>query len=47
MQDVKELRVWQIGIELCRAVYRATSAFPRAELYGLTSQMRRAAIANP
>jgi len=47
MQDVKELHVWQKGIQLCKAVYQATSAFPKSELYGLTSQMRRAAVAIP
>jgi len=47
MQDVKELRVWQKAIQLCKAVYGLTSGFPKAELYGLTSQMRRASVAIP
>ncbi len=47
MQDVKELRVWQRGIELCKAVYEATDTFPRSEIHGLTGQMRRAAVAIP
>jgi four helix bundle protein len=47
IQDVKELRVWQMATQLCKAVYRTTSSFPKAELYGLTSQMRRAAVAIP
>ena len=42
---MKELRVWQMAIQPCKAVYRTTSSFPKAELYGLTSQMRRAAVA--
>ena len=40
----RELEVWQRARELIRAVYEATQGFPREELFGLTSQMRRAAI---
>ena len=47
VQDVKELRVWQQGIDLCKAVYEATKRFPPEERLGLTSQMRRAAVAIP
>jgi four helix bundle protein len=47
MRDVKELKVWQKGIALCKEVYQATGDFPLAEPYGLTSQMRRAAVAIP
>jgi len=47
MQDVKELRVWQKGIGLCKAVYLSTDSFPKAELYGLAGQMRRSAVAIP
>ena len=42
-----ELRVWREAIELVKEVYRVTSAFPREEAYGLTSQMRRAAVSVP
>lgn len=38
---------WKKGIDLARAVYEATEAFPNAEIYGLTSQMRRAAFSIP
>jgi four helix bundle protein len=40
----RDLRIWQEAVELALAVYRATTAFPRHVLYGLTSQMRRAAV---
>lgn len=42
MQDFRELKVWHKAHAVTLAVYRATEAFPRAERYGLTSQMRRA-----
>ncbi len=47
MQDFKNLKVWQKAHLLTVDVFRATSAFPREELYGLTSQMRRASISIP
>jgi four helix bundle protein len=43
-QDFKELVVWQKAIELTIAVYKLTQKFPKDELYGLTSQMRRATV---
>ena len=42
MKDFHELKVWQKAHQLTLAVYRITAAFPREELYGLTSQLRRA-----
>src|SRR5438270_2489029 len=42
MKDFRELKVWQKAHQLTLAVYRITAAFPREELYGLTSQLRRA-----
>ncbi|MEQ1932053.1 MAG: four helix bundle protein [Parvularculaceae bacterium] len=45
--DFRDLEVWKIGMKLAAAVYRATARFPRAELYGLTSQMRRASVSIP
>jgi len=42
MQDFHELKVWQKAHELTLAVYRVSATFPREELYGLTSQIRRA-----
>ena len=43
----RTLRVWQSAIELVDDVYRATSRFPKDEVYGLTSQMRRSAVSVP
>lgn len=42
-----DLLAWQQGIVLVKAVYRLTAGFPQNELYGLTSQMRRAAVSVP
>ena len=42
MQDFKQLRVWQHSHQLTLAVYEVIQGFPNSELYGLTSQMRRA-----
>jgi four helix bundle protein len=38
---------WKKTMELAREIYRATSSFPREEMYGLTSQLRRAAVSIP
>lgn len=42
-----DLRVWQEAMNLTEAIYRATAEFPKHELYGLSSQMRRAAVSVP
>lgn len=42
-----DLRVWQCAIELVDEVYRLTSTFPAEEKFGLTLQMRRAAVSVP
>ncbi|MBU0758905.1 MAG: four helix bundle protein [Candidatus Omnitrophica bacterium] len=47
MKGFKDLKVWQKGIELVREVYKATNSFPKEELYGLSSQIRRAAVSVP
>lgn len=42
--DHKELDVWRKSIDLVELIYSLTSSFPKSERFGLTSQMRRAAI---
>jgi four helix bundle protein len=42
-----DLRVWQSAMVLALQIYRETSTFPRSESYGLTQQMRRAAVSVP
>jgi four helix bundle protein len=43
MRDFRELKVWHKAHQVTLAVYKITKSFPREELYGLTSQMRRSA----
>ena len=43
----KDLEVWQKAIDLVEKSYRVTKTFPHEELYGLTSQIRRAAVSIP
>jgi four helix bundle protein len=45
MRDFKKLEVWRRGHKLTLVIYEVTRAFPREELYGITSQMRRASAA--
>ena len=47
IHSYRDLIVWRKAIELVIEVYRLTSKFPREEAYGLTAQMRRAAVAIP
>lgn len=47
MQDFKKLIVWQKSHTLALRVYEVTATFPRTEIFGLTSQMRRAATSIP
>jgi four helix bundle protein len=43
----RDLRVWQSAMDLAEKVYLLTQAFPQRETYGLSSQMRRAAVSIP
>ena len=43
----KELKVWQLGIELVDNIYQVSGKFPKEELFGLTRQIRRAALSIP
>jgi len=47
VRDYRELIVWQKAMDLVIEAYRLTRAFPREELYGLTNQVRRAAVSIP
>ncbi len=44
MQDFRNLRVWEKAHGLTLDVHRASKSFPREEMYGLTSQIRRASV---
>jgi four helix bundle protein len=47
MRDYKKFEVWQKSYKLGFTIYEVTKQFPREELYGLTSQVRRACISIP
>ena len=46
-RSFRDLIVWQRAIELALSIYATTKAFPKEELFGLTSQLRRAAVSIP
>jgi four helix bundle protein len=46
-ESYRDLIAWRKAMELVTEVYRVTRAFPREELYGLTNQLRRAAVSVP
>ncbi len=47
MKDFRRLKVWQKAHQFALAVYKTTKDFPREELYGLTSQIRRSSMSIP
>jgi four helix bundle protein len=47
MKDFRELKVWEKGHRLALKIYDVTKKFPREEVYGLTSQMRRSSVSIP
>jgi four helix bundle protein len=47
MHDYKKLKIWKSSTEFAVLVYKATSTFPKEEVFGLTSQLRRAAVSIP
>ena len=46
-RDFRRLKVWEKSHSLALAIYEATANFPKSELYGLTSQVRRSAVSIP
>jgi len=44
VQSFRDLQVWQRSIQLSVSVYKLTKGFPREEIYGMSSQMRRSAV---
>lgn len=44
IESYKDLMVWQDAMDITESIYRTTAAFPKEETYGLTSQLRRAAV---
>ena|ERR1017187_2921215 len=47
MAGYRELKVWRLAMELAEDVYKLCAEFPRNDVYGLTSQMQRAAVSIP
>ena len=47
MRDYTRIEAWRLADDVTVAVYEATSGFPKEEMYGLTSQLRRAAYSAP
>jgi four helix bundle protein len=45
--NFRDLKAWQLGMDLTEQVYVLTENFPRSEIYGLTSQIRRSAVSIP
>ena len=45
--DYTKLDIWQVSMDLCVLIYRESTSFPKSEIYGLTSQIRRAATSIP
>ncbi|WP_289040020.1 four helix bundle protein [uncultured Zobellia sp.] len=47
MRDYRKYKVWELGHEITLMVYQLTKDFPKHEIYGIVSQMRRAAYSIP
>jgi len=47
VKDYKDLKVWQKGIEIVDKIYSITATFPKEELYGLVTQMRKSSVSIP
>jgi four helix bundle protein len=47
IESYRDLKVWQVGMDLAAACYTLTATFPRDEIFGMTSQIRRSASSVP
>ena len=47
IRSYRDLKVWQLAMDLAEACYHLTRRFPTEEMYGMTSQIRRAAVSVP
>ncbi|MBD2184451.1 four helix bundle protein [Aerosakkonema funiforme] len=47
VSSYRDLKVWQVGMEIADQIYQLTDSFPKHEIYGLSSQMQRAAVSIP
>ena len=47
VKSYRDLEVWRLGLDLVETIYRCTAEFPKSETYGLSAQMRRAAVSIP
>ena len=47
LKDHKDLDVWNVSMDFVETIYKKSASFPKEELYGLTSQIRRAAVSVP
>jgi len=47
LKSYKELKVWQKAYQLCLQIYKVTKGFPKEELFGITSQIRRSSLSIP
>jgi four helix bundle protein len=47
LDSYRQLKVWQLGMQLAKEVYLLTQGFPKHEVYGLSSQLQRSAVSIP
>ena len=47
IENFKDLKIWQKGIDLAKTIYKVTESFPAKETYGIVGQMRRSVVSVP